>query len=214
MRQLNGVYTQWSNRRHDRNGHLFQGRYKAILVDTDAYLLQLSRYIVLNPVRTGMVDDPADWPWSSYRATAGLATAPPWLATSDVLDLLGHDRDEAIAAYRQFVSEGIDSAGIWSNLRGQVFLGDDRFIDRMQRKIDNARGDAQIPKPQRSTPPPSLEQLARAAANRDDAIVAAYATGAYSYADIGAHFGLHFATIGRIVRKAKGPKPDARMRQS
>ena len=62
MRQLNGVYTQWSNRRHGRSGHLFQGRYKGILVDSDAYLQELSRYIVLNPIRAGMVDDPADWP--------------------------------------------------------------------------------------------------------------------------------------------------------
>jgi len=66
MRQLNGVYTQASNRRHGRIGHLFQGRYKAILVDRDAYLLELTRYVVLNPVRAGMVAHPGDWRWSSY----------------------------------------------------------------------------------------------------------------------------------------------------
>ena len=68
MRQLNGVFTQWSNRRHRRTGHLFQGRFKAILVDADSYLLELTRYVVLNPVRAGHGGVPGDWPWSSYRA--------------------------------------------------------------------------------------------------------------------------------------------------
>lgn len=80
MRQLNGVYTQASNRRHRRVGHLFQGRFKAILVDSDAYLLELTRYVVLNPVRAGMAKKPSDWPWSSYRASVGLAPLAPWLA--------------------------------------------------------------------------------------------------------------------------------------
>lgn len=85
MRQLNGVYTQRFNRAHRRVGHVFQGRYQAILVERDSYLLELSRYIVLNPVRAGMVRNPADWAWSSYRATCGLAACPPWLDTDGVL---------------------------------------------------------------------------------------------------------------------------------
>ena len=77
MRQLNGVYTQCFNRRHKRVGHVFQGRYKSILVQENSYLLELARYIVLNPVRANMVGCPSDWPWSSYRATAGLCRNPP-----------------------------------------------------------------------------------------------------------------------------------------
>lgn len=84
MRQLNGVYTQAFNRRHRRVGHVFQGRYKGILVDKDSYLLELSRYVVLNPVRAGMVKDVADWPWSSYRAMLGLAPAPACLQVDAV----------------------------------------------------------------------------------------------------------------------------------
>ena len=80
MRQLNGVYTQASNRRHGRVGHLFQGRYKAILVDGDAYLLELTRYVVLNPVRAGMVAHPGDWRWSSYLEMVGERSPPDWLA--------------------------------------------------------------------------------------------------------------------------------------
>ena len=81
MRQLNGVYTQRFNQAHNRVGHVFQGRYKAIIVQKDAYLLELSRYIVLNPVRAHMVRTARDWAWCNYRATAGMASAPKWLDT-------------------------------------------------------------------------------------------------------------------------------------
>jgi REP element-mobilizing transposase RayT len=95
MRQLNSVYTQAFNRRHGGVGHVLQGRYKAILVEADAYLLELARYIVLNPVRAGMVRGAGDWPWSSYRATAGDGAAsgagdqavPSWLALDKLLAL-------------------------------------------------------------------------------------------------------------------------------
>ena len=76
MRQLNGVYTQRFNRRHDLVGHLFQGRFKGVLVERDAYLLELSRYVVLNPVRAGMVGAASQWEWSSYGAMAGLVARP------------------------------------------------------------------------------------------------------------------------------------------
>ncbi len=76
MRQLNGVYSQYINRTHSRVGHLFQGRYTGILVEKEAYLLELACYIVLNPVRARMVSRARDWEWSSYRATVGLTEAP------------------------------------------------------------------------------------------------------------------------------------------
>ena len=89
MRPLNGVFTQWSNRRHKRSGHLFQGRYKAILVDRDSHFLELARYIVLNPVRAAMVKHPRLWSWSSYGATVGKSPAPAWLSTDDLLAEFG-----------------------------------------------------------------------------------------------------------------------------
>ncbi len=99
MRQLNGVYTQTSNRCHQRMGHLFQGRYKAILVDAETYLLELSRYVVLNPVRAGMVEDPGQWCWSSYPAMLGETPIPAWLATDGLLVQFGKDRSKAIQRY-------------------------------------------------------------------------------------------------------------------
>jgi putative transposase len=78
MRHINRVYTQAYNRRHRKVGHLFQGRFKAVLVDKDAYLLEVCRYVDLNPVRAGMVRRPQDWTWSSYRAHTGKVDAPVW----------------------------------------------------------------------------------------------------------------------------------------
>lgn len=97
MRPLNGVYTQGFNRRHGLIGHLFQGRFKAILVERDAYLLELARDVVLNPVRAGRVGEVSAWAWSSDRAMVGLAAIPAWLETDWVLGQFGCDREQARA---------------------------------------------------------------------------------------------------------------------
>ena len=203
MRQLNGVFTQWSNRYHGRSGHLFQGRYKAVMVDSDSYFQELCRYIVLNPVRAGMVDSAGDWPWSSYQATAGLAAPTPWLTTDVILAAFGRRKGRARAAYRKFVDAGIGGESIWRELNKQVFLGDDHFVEHMQARIGSQSDDVQIPIIQKRKPVPTLERLAAQAADRNEAIVTAHATGAYSYTEIGAFFGLHFASVGKIVRRAK-----------
>jgi len=118
MRQLNGVYTQKVNRRYSRVGHLFQGRFKSILVDKGSYLLELARYVVLNPVRAKLVKDPKDWEWSSYRATVGMTTIPKFLSPDWILSQFGSQREEAQAAYRHFVAEGIGKT-IWGNLNSR-----------------------------------------------------------------------------------------------
>ena len=200
MRQLNGVYTQASNRRHRRVGHLFQGRFKAILVDSDAYLLELARYIVLNPVRAGMVKKPADWTWSSYRASVGLEPSAPWLSADGLLALFAKRRSLAQQRYAQFVAEGIKADSPWANLKGQVFLGDEQFVNRMQAHIQTGKDDVQIPRAQRRPKPPSLAEIEKRSPDRDTAIIAAYATGGYSYQQIADYFGVHFTTVGRIVR--------------
>ena len=200
MRQLNGVYTQASNRRHRHVGHLFQGRFKAILVDRDAYLLELARYVVLNPVRAGMVKKPADWKWSSYRASVGLEPSAPWLSADGLLALFAKRRSLAQQRYAQFVVEGIKGASPWTNLKGQVFLGDEQFVNRMQKHIRSGKDDVQIPRAQRRPKPPPLAQIEKRAPDRNAAIVAAYATGGYSYQQLADYFGVHFTTVGRIVR--------------
>jgi REP element-mobilizing transposase RayT len=113
MRQLHGVYTQKSNRRHGCVGHLFQGRYKAIRVDSDAYLLELTRYVVLDPVRAGLVAVPGDWRWSSYRDMVGERSPPDWLATDGLLAQFSIDRREAQHRYAEFVTQGVGKDSIW-----------------------------------------------------------------------------------------------------
>ena len=106
MKYLNGTYTQAFNRRHKRVGHVFQGRYKGILVEKDNYLLELSRYIVLNPVRARMVRSAKEWPWSSYRATVGQAKPHPLLTTDCILGNFGKKKKDAQEKYRAFVLKG------------------------------------------------------------------------------------------------------------
>jgi len=204
MRQLNGVYTQISNRRHRRVGHLFQGRFKAILVDGDAYLLELARYVVLNPVRASMVKRPEHWPWSSYRASQGLVPAEDFLAADALLALFAGRRSTARERYAKFVAEGIRAPSPWEQLKGQVFLGDEGFVEKMQKRAGRQlREDVQIPVAHRRPPPPTLQQIEKSAADRNAAILRAHGTGAYSYQQIAAHFGVHFTTVGRIVREGR-----------
>lgn len=202
MRQLNGMYTQASNRRHKRTGHLFQGRFKGILVDKESYLLELSRYVVLNPVRAGMVRHPGDYAWSSYGAMVGDASTPKWLATDGLLSRFGSRRAAARRRYTRFVEKGIGLPSLWTELRQQIYLGDDKFIQRMLKKAKLGSDELSIPKAQRRGPAPSLNSIAAKYRGRDDAIVAAYATGCYSYRQIAEFFDIHLATVGRVVRRA------------
>lgn len=199
MRQLNGVYTQRFNRTHKRVGHVFQGRYKAIIVQKDSYLLELARYIVLNPVRAQMVRSARDWPWSSYRATAAITAGPDWLAIDPVLSVFGQRRAQAVEAYRAFVAAGKNQPSPWASLRNQIYLGSDAFVAKMQRKAETAQDLSEVPAAQRRQMPKSLDHYARKYAERDEAIEQAYASGGYGMKEIGDHFGLHYSRVSRIL---------------
>ena len=103
MRRLNTSYAQWFNRKYGYVGHVFQERFFSDWLDGEYHVLELTRYIVLNPCRAGLAPDPSAWRWSSYRATIGEAPVPRFLTTEWVLGLFGTDRARAGAAYRQFV---------------------------------------------------------------------------------------------------------------
>jgi putative transposase len=201
MRQLNGVFTQWSNRRHKRSGHLFQGRYKAILVDQDSYFLELARYIVLNPVRAAIVKHPRQWAWSSYGAMIGESPAPAWLATDELLAEFGKQRAITRRKYQEFIADGMGAESIWKDLQGQIYLGNDNFVEQMQGKLGDRDENVNIPKVQQRGAAPKLSTLRRQYKTRDDGILAAYETGAYSYQQIAKEFGVHFTTVGRVVRQ-------------
>ncbi len=197
MRQLNGVYTQQFNRRHHRVGHLFQGRYKAILVQKDSHLLEVCRYIVLNPVRAGMADTCSQWPWSSYRDSCAERNAPPWLAVDQLLLLFAKQRTEAISKYQQFVDAGVGKV-IWGELKQQIFLGSEEFVGRLQRQIELPGLLSEVPAVQKRDIAKPLDWYA-SQGTRNEAIQQAFASGGYSMAELSRYFGLHYGTISRII---------------
>ncbi len=203
MRQLNGIYTQTFNREHGRTGHVFQGRYKAILVEKESYLLELSRYVVLNPVRAGMVRSVVDWPWSSYRATTGQISPPPFLTVKWILSAFGRRRSLAVKRYKRFISEGKNQNSPWESLRNQVFLGGDEFIERMHALIDGDRDLSEVPSSQRRPKPKPLASYEASSRGRNAAIVKAYRSGGYTQKDIGDYFGLHYSSISGILKNHK-----------
>jgi putative transposase len=227
MRQINGVYTQAFNRRHGLVGHLFQGRFKAILVDGDAYLLTLCRYVERNPVAAGLVRHAGDWPWSSYRAHVGAAAAPAWLNTDALYaQLLGRsacssaDRRTAARRYADQVDDaeakaaaGAEhgDAGLWpSTLRQQIFMGSDEFVQRMQQQM--AAGQLQqtdIPRAQRRKPTEERHHLKAGlgpGGERNSAILHAHREQGMTMTAIARELGLSVARVSRLIAReeAKG----------
>ena len=202
MRQLNGVYTQNFNLRHRKTGHLFQGRFKAILVERDGYLLELARYVVLNPVRTKTVRKPGEYAWSSYRATVGLEPAPQGLSISWMMSQFAKKKPVARKRYADFVLSGIGQPSPWQFLRGQVLLGSDKFVERMAPLLN---GNKQKEKAKRKElgRRPTLKKLLsgiKTMEARNQAIALAYLDHGYTLAEVGDAVGLHYATVSRIIK--------------
>lgn len=162
MRHLNGGYTSYFNRSHNRIGHLFQGRYKAILVEKESYLLELSRYIHLNPNRAKMKIKLEQYPWSSYQDYIGSRIAPAWLNREPVLKNINERTDRAQTAYKKFVEEGIrkEVQRPWEHLRGQVVLGGEAFVHSIQARLKGKK-DREVPSLRQLAERPSWEAIAR-----------------------------------------------------
>jgi len=208
MRQLNGVYTQKFNRRHGTVGHVFQGRFKAIVVERDNYLLELCRYVVLNPVRTGTVSSAEKYRWSSYRATAGLEKPATFLSVDWVLGQFGRQRYQAQRRYREFVRAGVDAASPWNDLHGRSILGDDDFLKEMKPFLEDKMTLGEIPRAERFAHRPALARVLSAeklknTQGRNRAIRLAHLSYGYSLAEIARQVGLHYTTISKIVNLEK-----------
>lgn len=216
MRHLNGVYTQAFNRRHGLVGHLFQGRFKALLVDGDSYLAALCRYVERNPVAAGLVSHPADWPWSSCRMHLGLEPAPPWLAANELHEfMLGRepasagDRAAARQRYAALVAAAQpEDADFWdTHLRGQIYLGDEAFVERVRAQAaPPARASRDVPLAQRRPAPPPMPAtwpawLAAHQGQRAPALHAAYRAGWKTMPGLAAECGLSVAHVRRLIRK-------------
>jgi REP element-mobilizing transposase RayT len=204
MRQLNGVYTQNYNRRHNRTGHVFQGRYKAILVEKESYLLELCRYVVLNPVRAKIAEKPRDWRWSSYAGTAGIRKAPECLTTDWILGEFGSTRKRAIENYKAFVKAGEKEQSPFRELEGQILLGEEGFIETFRSLLREKEDIEEIPKSQRYAGRPGIPELFEKTIDkeeRDKVIYTAHVKYGYTYKEIAEYLGLHYTTISKVIRR-------------
>jgi len=200
-------------------GHLFQGRFKAVLVDRDAYLLEACRYVELNPVRAKLVREPGRWPWSSYAAHAGARAPEPWLDTLAVWQqLTGRDvttaaqAQRAAARYRQLVADGIGAPPLWETaLRQQIYLGDEAFVARMQARAEPQRKASKaVPKAQRGAPlppqrPRTWAQWQKACGgSRNEALARAYREGGLTMTWLAEQSGLSLSHVSRLIAAAEG----------
>ena len=204
MRQLNGVYTQRYNARHGKLGHVFQGRFKAVLIEKQSHLLEVCRYVVLNPVRAGLVTQARQWRWSSYAATAGLRMGPDFLTTGWVLTQFDKQQSVAQREYRQFVREGMGKESPFQGLIGGFILGGEQFVALCRAKMRGEDTLADVPRSEKYARRPSLEALfvsigKRDRAARNGAIAKAHLEYGYSQKSIADFWGLHYATVSRII---------------
>lgn len=201
MRQLNGVYTQTHNRRHNRVGHVFQGRFKGILVDKESYLLELSRYVVLNPLRAKMVDQLVQWKWSSYRSMIGRAEVPEWLEVDWLLSHFGKRRKVAIQRYVEFVKAGKGVDSIWEEKKHPGILGDEVFIESVYKQyVDNTTAELkEVTRLERRSLGKPLERYFTKHNDKAKSMAAAYSTGHFTLQEIADHCGVHYSTVSRLV---------------
>lgn len=203
MKRLNSIYAQEFNKKYNRVGHVFQGRYKAILVQKETYLLVLSKYIAVNPVKDGLVERPEDWPWSSYRATIGLEKNPGFLYTDWLLGQFREHRCEAIEAYKRFVSESPVFDLPAKKVKGDLFLGDEDFIEGVRRKLDSNDKIKKVVRIQRLEERPELYEIFQGAEQkplRNEKIHLALKRYGFSITEISRALGVSISTVSKAMK--------------
>lgn len=202
IKELNGRYAQWWNRRHARVGHVFQARFHSQVIENDSYLLTACAYDALNPVRAGIVPSPEKWPWSSYAALGGFVDLPPFLDAEFVWSLIG-PRDRALAAlrFRGFV-DGVHARG--EELPSDPVVGGPHFVEQF--KEWRRRASREVPRKECRVRQGLDEIFTNAFTRRDrrEAALRAYMDG-YTAAEIARHLGLHYSTVSRMITAAAGP---------
>lgn len=165
MQWLNGSYAAWFNHRHDRSGHLFQGRFKAFLIEKESYFAEVLRYVVLNPIRAGIVQQLETYRWSSYRATVGLDEAPDWLDINAALTAFSNDRSDAHARFREFVLDRMESSDrLWDLVTNGMYLGSEDWTKRMRSVVEAHPRSTDHPKQQRAVGRPRMHAVIAAVA--------------------------------------------------
>lgn len=192
--RLNSTFAQRFNRRHARIGHVLQGRYHAVLIEKEPHLLEVGRYVVLNPVRARLCSSPAAWAASSYRATAGLSPRPPFLTVGWLLEQIGGSGRRARERYRAFVADGADRRPL-ADVRGQIYLGSEEFARALSAPNERIE---EVPRAQWQPVRRRLDELLGGGDGED--IGVAFREG-YTLREIGNHLGVHVATVSRRLRR-------------
>ena len=199
IQYLNGVYAQWWNKRHNRCGHVWQGRFKAQLIEMEDYFLEACRYVVLNPVRAGLVQQAQDFAWSSYAATAGLVPCPPHLTTS----LLLGDRTASICRdYQTFIAAGVQQTEVSAALHNDVLLvGSKQFAAAHWETIAQTSS-TEVVRRHRVIGRPTLDELFAEVGDRPTRnlrIRDARYRFHYEVSEVAKHLSLHYGTVSRIA---------------
>jgi len=205
MQELNGNYTQWFNAKHDLVGHIFQGRFKAFLIEEHEYLLNVVRYVVLNPVRAKIVVEPANYRWSSYQSMVGLERIPSLLTTEKILTQFSKKRFQAQQQYQKFVLDGIGLSSPMNDAGKGGILGTAQFIDEVRDKIEAKISEKEddITVAQRYVGRPRLEQVfddVKDVQERNAGIKLVINHLLYSSSEVGRFLNLHTSTIRKIAR--------------
>jgi putative transposase len=195
MHWLNGTYAGWFNRQYGRSGHLFEGRFKALLVDKESYFRNVLRYVVRNPVRAGVVERPEDYRWSSYRVTAGLEDAPDWLDVAVVGELFVDDAIAAQAQYRDFVTGAGSDENLWSGLTNGLYLGTSAWAKQMRAFVESRPRSTDHPKTQRAVGRPQMQAVIAAVAKATGEAVSAIVARGSRLRNLAAWLGWHEGLI-------------------
>jgi putative transposase len=217
LHHLNGAYTTYHNLKRRRSGHLFQGRYRALLVEMETYCQELSRYIHLNPVRAELVKAPEDYRWSSYPAYIGLKRKPFWLETSLILSYFSPDESVAQRKYREFVEEVVEisNRNPLEEVFASTFLGSENFIDRIWKRKRGLTGQdsRNIPALKFLAEKPSLSAIKEAVErtfgssgrlSKKFGLYISRQKGGYALKEIGRFYGMKEAAVSQAVGRFRG----------
>ena len=213
MQHVNGAYTNYFNTKRKRTGHLFQGRYKAILVEADEYAVELSRYIHLNPVRIGAVADPEQYRWSSCADYVGCRKAHGWLKRDFILAYFGAVESEAMPKYRNFVKDmlGKEQESPLLNAVVGTILGTPEFVGRIQEEYEERMlQDRNLPMPHRTAAKADLDRIVESVQEafgerkrqaEKIAIHLAHRFSGLKLREIGARFGMKDSGVSEASRR-------------
>ena len=220
MQNINTSYTVYVNRKYRRSGHLLQGRFKGIIVDKDRYLIALSRYIHLNPVRAKLVKRPVDYPWTSYRVFIDQKVENSLVDTEETLSYFSKRRNRAVRGYREFVEadEGKDE-NPFAKIEAGILLGEGAFKERVLRLIERMKVDEEIPQTKRLRKRVSIDAVIKACQlfygknrkalvervrgneGRQVAIYLAKIVSGEKGKEIGRHFGIKGSAVSDAIKR-------------